>query len=117
MTSVSVGGMVALLAGLLVCPLMLSGIAQASTPACAESGSSHEPMSDTQMSCCSSEPPAKLSLTETYSPRDLKSWSVASHDAGPTLSQLRSLAGRHGARVPATTGDPPLFLQNASFLI
>ena len=53
MTSVVAGSMALLLVVLLAYPLMLAGIGQAS-PTCAEVGGSHEPMSDTRMSCCSS---------------------------------------------------------------
>ena len=116
MTSVVAGSMALLLVVLLAYPLMLAGIGQAS-PTCAEVGGSHEPMSDTRMSCCSSATQPQLAPTETYSSQGLKSWSVVFHDAGPILTPLHSLTGRHGARVPATTSDPPLFLQNASFLI
>lgn len=116
MTSVGAGSMAVLLVGLLAYPLMLAGIGQAS-PTCAEAGGSHEPMSDTRMSCCSSATQPQLAPPETYSPRCLKSWSVVLHDAGPLLTPRHSLTVRHGASVPPKSSDPPLFLQNASFLI
>ena len=117
MTSVSASSMVLLLIGLLTCPLMLTGIGQANT-ACAETDGSHEPMSDARMSCCSSSATsALLTPTDALSSRVLKSWAGALLNAEPTLTQPRALPVGYDASVPTTTNDPPLFLQNASFLI
>ena len=82
MTSVGAGSTVFLLVGVLACPLMLTGIGQ-TTATCAETGDSHEPMSDTRMSCCSSATDLpRLAPTDSYSSRDLKIWSVALLHAG-----------------------------------
>lgn len=114
---VSAGSMVLLLIGLLMCPLMLTGIGQANT-ACAETDGSHEPMSDARMSCCSpSAQSVLLTPTDAFSSRVLKNWASALLNTEPTLTHPRALAVRYDASVPITTNDPPLFLQNASFLI
>lgn len=116
-TSVSAGSMVLLLIGLLTCPLMLTGMGQANT-ACAETDGSHEPMSDTRMSCCSpSAQSASLAPTDAFSSRVLKNWAGALLHTAPTVTQPRALTVGYDASVPTTTNDPPLFLQNASFLI
>lgn len=116
-TSVTAGGMVVLLVGLLTCPSMLPGSVQAAA-ACAESGGSHEPMSDTHMSCCSSTVQfAWLAPTDAFSSRDLKSWSVALLHPAVPVAQPRPLAERHVTHVPTSTASPPLFLRNSSFLI
>lgn len=114
-TSVTAGGMVLVLVGLLTCPSMLPGMGQA---AACETGDSHEPMSDTRMSCCSSaEGFAQLAPTDAFSSRVLKSWSVALLHAAVTATPPRRIARRYVTGVPTDTADPPLFLRNASFLI
>ncbi len=116
-TSVTASGMVLVLVGLLTCPSMLPGMGQA-IAACAETGDSHEPMSHTRMSCCSSaEGAAQLAPADAFSSRVLKSWSVALLHAAVTVTPPRHIAGRYVTRVPTNTADPPLFLLNASFLI
>ena len=116
-TSVTAGGMILVLVGLLTCPSMLPGTSQA-TAACAETGDSHEPMSDARMSCCSSaDGAAQLAPADAFSSRVLKSWSVALLHAAVTVTPPRQIAGRFVTSVPTNTADPPLFLLNASFLI
>lgn len=116
-TSVTASSMVVVLVGLLTCPSMLPGSGQA-VAACAESGGSHEPMSDTRMSCCSSTVQfAWLAPTDAFSSRDLKSWSVAVLHPAVTVTQPRPLAERHVTNVPTSTASPPLFLRNSSFLL
>jgi len=116
-TSVTAGGMILVLVGLLTCPSMLPGMGQ-DIAACAETGDSHEPMSDTRMSCCSSaDGSAQLAPADAFSSRVLKSWSVALLHAAVTVTPPRQIARLSVRGVPTDTAPPPLFLLNASFLI
>lgn len=114
--SVIASSVAALLVGLLACPVMLPGLERAS-PACAGHGDSHAPISDARMSCCSAAELPLFVRAVVYSPEFLKHGTVAVLHARPPLTLPHLLAARFSGRAPTTTSDPPLFLQNGSFLI